>query len=342
MPTILCVDNDFNNRTLLEAVLTPRGYRTILADCGQDALEKAAAQLPDLILLDIMMPGMSGIEVLKKLRANEKTKAIPVVMITALSQDEDKARALEAGCDGFITKPFDRRELIARVEVFLKKNSLPSGAAFIRRDEINICPWCKKEIIGFAVRCKYCHKRLLPKEAEKALTAFAMLFRNWKRIVFKPEKFFKTMAKNYSLPGPLLFAMIAIVFGVIFGIAGTIATGHWKLYFLVSFFGSLVLMPIAIYVEAVLMQFFVQSFKGQGDYDISFKIVAYAQASRIFNIIPFIGGIVASVWGLIIVFIGIKELHKLDTNKSLFTVVFSALLIPLISLTILASSWLIK
>lgn len=121
MPTILCVDDDFNNRTLLEAVLTPRGYRTILADCGQDALEKAAAELPDLILLDIMMPNMSGIEVLEKLRADEKTKAIPVVMMTALSQPEDKARALEAGCNGFISKPFDRHELMARVEALLKK-----------------------------------------------------------------------------------------------------------------------------------------------------------------------------------------------------------------------------
>lgn len=207
---------------------------------------------------------------------------------------------------------------------------------------MQICPRCKKEIIDFAVRCKYCRKHLLPKEAEAALSAFMRMFGTWKLIVFKPKEFFDTMAKNSPDQGPLLFAMIVIVVGMIFGIIGTVTSGHWKLYFLVSFFGSLVLMPIAIYIEAAIMQFFAHIFKGQGNYDTSFKIVAYSQASQIFNIIPFIGGIVASVWGVIIVFIGIKELYKLDTGKSLLTLVCSALLIPLISLTILTASWLIK
>jgi len=119
-PTILCVDDDFNNLALLEAVLTPCGYETILADCGQAALEKADEALPDLILLDIMMPRMSGFEVLEKLRAGEKTKAIPVVMVTALKETEDKVKALEAGCDDFISKPFDKVELLARVKSMLK------------------------------------------------------------------------------------------------------------------------------------------------------------------------------------------------------------------------------
>jgi DNA-binding response OmpR family regulator len=119
-PTILCVDDDSNNLALLEAVLAPRGYETIFADSGPAALEKAAAQLPDLILLDIMMPKMSGIEVLEKLRADEKTKTIPVVMVTALKETEDKIKALEAGCDDFISKPFDKVELLARVKSILK------------------------------------------------------------------------------------------------------------------------------------------------------------------------------------------------------------------------------
>jgi len=119
-PTILCVDDDLNNLALLEALLAPRGYKTIFAESGQAALEKAAAAPPDLILLDIMMPGMSGIEVLEKLRADEKTKAIPVVMVTALRETEDKVKALEAGCDDFISKPFDKVELLARVKSMLK------------------------------------------------------------------------------------------------------------------------------------------------------------------------------------------------------------------------------
>ena len=119
-PTILCVDDDSNNLALLEALLAPRGYETILAESGQAALEKAAAKPPDLILLDIMMPRMSGIEVLSRLRADEKTKAIPVVMVTALKETEDKIKALEAGCDDFISKPFDKVELLARVKSMLK------------------------------------------------------------------------------------------------------------------------------------------------------------------------------------------------------------------------------
>ena len=119
-PTILCVDDDSNNLALLEALLAPRGYETIFAESGQAALEKAAAEPPDLILLDIMMPKMSGLEVLEKLRADEKTRAIPVVMVTALKETEDKIKALEAGCDDFISKPFDKVELLARVKSILK------------------------------------------------------------------------------------------------------------------------------------------------------------------------------------------------------------------------------
>jgi two-component system cell cycle response regulator len=123
-PSILCIDDDFNNLSLLEAVLAPRGYRIILADCGQAAFEKIAEELPDLILLDVMMPRMSGFEVLEKLRADEKTRAIPVVMITALRDTEDRVKAIEAGCDDFISKPFDKNELLARARSLLRIKSL--------------------------------------------------------------------------------------------------------------------------------------------------------------------------------------------------------------------------
>src|SRR3990170_4657064 len=103
--TILCVDDEPKNLQLLEALLMPRGYAVKLAENGQKALA-LAAELPDLILLDIMMQKMSGYGVLEKLRAAEKTRLIPVVMVTALQAVEDRVKALEAGCDDFITKPF--------------------------------------------------------------------------------------------------------------------------------------------------------------------------------------------------------------------------------------------
>jgi DNA-binding response OmpR family regulator len=119
-PVILVVDDQFQNIELLEAYLAPQGYEIVKAASGQEALDKLSSNQIDLVLLDVMMPGMSGIEVLQKLRTDEKTKAIPVVMVTVLKETEDKVKALEAGCDDFISKPFDKVELLARVKSILK------------------------------------------------------------------------------------------------------------------------------------------------------------------------------------------------------------------------------
>ncbi|MBN1912878.1 MAG: response regulator [Candidatus Omnitrophica bacterium] len=117
---ILVVDDQFQNIELLEAYLVPQGYEIVRAASGEEALEKLVHNQIDLILLDVMMPKMSGIEVLKNVRADDKTKAIPVVMVTVLKETEDKVKALEAGCDDFISKPVDRVELLARVKSILK------------------------------------------------------------------------------------------------------------------------------------------------------------------------------------------------------------------------------
>ncbi len=119
-PKILCVDDEKLNLKLLRSILEPEGYEFQGAESGEIALNQAAQDAFDLILLDIMMPKMSGFEVLQKLRADEKTRLIPVVMITALREIEDKVKALEAGCDDFISKPFDKVELLARVKSLLK------------------------------------------------------------------------------------------------------------------------------------------------------------------------------------------------------------------------------
>jgi len=118
--TLLCVDDDKKNLELLEALLLPLGYDLEFSGSGEDALNRIAQRIPDLILLDIMMPVMSGLEVLTKLRSTERTRSIPVILVTALHAPEDKARGLKAGCDDFISKPFDENELIARVRSLLK------------------------------------------------------------------------------------------------------------------------------------------------------------------------------------------------------------------------------
>ena len=117
---ILVVDDQPQNIELLEAYLVGQGYEIITAASDEEALEKLVHNQTDLILLDVMMPKMSGFEVLEKLRAAELTKAIPVVMVTTLKETEDKIKALEAGCDDFISKPFDRHELLARVKSLLR------------------------------------------------------------------------------------------------------------------------------------------------------------------------------------------------------------------------------
>ncbi len=119
-PVILAVDDQLQNIELLEAYLVPQGYEIVRASSGEEALLKLVHDQIDLILLDIMMPKMSGLEVLERLRADKTTKAIPVVMVTALKETEDKIRALEAGCDDFISKPVDKIELLARVKSILK------------------------------------------------------------------------------------------------------------------------------------------------------------------------------------------------------------------------------
>ncbi len=119
---ILCVDDEKKNLELLEVLLEPKGYDLRFSGSGEDALKRAQAELPDLILLDVMMPVMSGFDVLERLRAEERTKLIPVVLLTALNADSDRIRGIDAGCDDFISKPFNKAELIARIRSLLKSS----------------------------------------------------------------------------------------------------------------------------------------------------------------------------------------------------------------------------
>ena len=118
-PRILVVDDTPANVRLLEAVLGPRGYEMLTAGSGPEALEAVTRDRPDLVLLDILMPGMDGYEVCRRLRADPVNSVLPVIMITA-SGNEEKLRALEAGADDFIAKPFDQAELLARVRSLLR------------------------------------------------------------------------------------------------------------------------------------------------------------------------------------------------------------------------------
>ncbi|HEX2201830.1 MAG TPA: response regulator [Longimicrobium sp.] len=119
-PLLLVVDDDPVNVELLCDLLEALDYRTVGAHDGASALLAAREHLPDLVLLDIMMPGMNGYEVCRRLKADAATAGIPVVFVTALSDTEDKVQAIEAGGDDFLTKPFNRPLLVARIRSLLK------------------------------------------------------------------------------------------------------------------------------------------------------------------------------------------------------------------------------
>lgn len=119
-PTVLIVDDEKWNIEVLESYLFDTGYKVINASNGDDALSIAFQTDIDLVLLDIMMPGLDGLHVCRVLKGEEKTRFIPVVIVTALDQKADKLAAMEAGADDFITKPVDKNELLVRSASLLK------------------------------------------------------------------------------------------------------------------------------------------------------------------------------------------------------------------------------
>ena len=117
---VLVVDDVAKNVKLLADLLTVKGYQAITAASGAEALARVEADRPDLILLDVMMPGMSGYEVCQKIRANPAHCMLPVVLVTALDPAQERAKGLEAGADDFLSKPVSQAELLARVKSLLR------------------------------------------------------------------------------------------------------------------------------------------------------------------------------------------------------------------------------
>ncbi|MCI0699747.1 MAG: response regulator [Planctomycetia bacterium] len=135
MPRILIADDNPSNAELLDAHLDGSGFETKLVYNGEDTLTAARDWKPDLILLDVMMPKMSGFEVCRRLRADFATKDIAVLMVTALDQATDVETAVDAGTDDFITKPINKTELLLRVRAMLasraEKTEVDRALAYI-------------------------------------------------------------------------------------------------------------------------------------------------------------------------------------------------------------------
>ena len=121
--TILLVDDEPDMLETLGMRLTKAGYKVITSVTGEECLQKAEEKYPDLILLDILLPGLSGFEVAKRLKAKKITEDIPIIMVTALIGKDVEAKGLERGADYFISKPFDPEELLSKIKTILEKGN---------------------------------------------------------------------------------------------------------------------------------------------------------------------------------------------------------------------------
>ena len=117
--TILIIEDSELNQRLLEAVLKPHGYRLLTAEDGEQGIVLAQAERPDLVLMDVLLPGIDGYEATRQLRAMPETREVVIVALTASATPEEQDQALAAGCDGYIVKPIDTRNFPERIRRFL-------------------------------------------------------------------------------------------------------------------------------------------------------------------------------------------------------------------------------
>ncbi len=139
---ILAVDDEEDILQLVRYNLAKEGYRVECVESGEEALQKARQARPNLILLDLMLPGLDGLEVCKRLKSDVETASIPIIMLTAKAEDADIVTGLELGADDYVVKPFSPRVLVARVRTVLRRQShqVPDEQSTLRIHEIEINP----------------------------------------------------------------------------------------------------------------------------------------------------------------------------------------------------------
>ncbi len=137
---VLLVEDEAPIREMLEFVLEQSGFETVQAEDYQVALDQVKEPYPDLILLDWMLPGGSGVQLAKKLKQHEFTRHIPIIMLTARGEEEDKVRGLDSGADDYITKPFSPKELVARIKAVMRRVTPTASEEPIVFNGLNLDP----------------------------------------------------------------------------------------------------------------------------------------------------------------------------------------------------------
>ena len=137
---IVIVDDEPDLLELVRVSLTQAGFEVEAADCGEEALARVARDAPDLLVVDLMLPDISGTEICRRLRARPETSDLPILMLTARADEVDRIVGFELGADDYVTKPFSPRELVLRIRAILRRRAGPSGegAAALRRGALRI------------------------------------------------------------------------------------------------------------------------------------------------------------------------------------------------------------
>lgn len=187
-PKVLIVEDEVAQREVLKYNLTSEGFVVVTADDGQKALERVEEECPDLILLDWMIPNTSGLEVCRRLKLQTKTRHIPIIMLSARSEEVDRIRGLETGADDYMIKPYSVLELVARVKAQVRRSRPALVGSVIEFDNITLDPEAVRVFVdGKSVHLGPTEYRLLMALMERPGRVFTreqLLDRVWGRDIY--------------------------------------------------------------------------------------------------------------------------------------------------------------
>ena len=189
--TILLVEDEPDIRDMLEFSLARAGFKVLEAENAEDAMQHLDGLLPSLVIIDWMLPGMSGVDLARRLRMDEHTQRLPIIMLTARGEESDKLRSFDAGVDDYVVKPFSPRELIARVKALLRRSGTPDDGV-IEHGAIRMDLTAHQVTInGSSVKVGPTEYRLLElflHHPDRAFDRAQLLDRVWGRGVYVEER----------------------------------------------------------------------------------------------------------------------------------------------------------